>query len=38
MKTIEEYLSPEIDIVEVYVERGFDNSMEDPNINDEIEW
>lgn len=32
------YESPDIELFEVEVERGFQNSMEDPFENDEIEW
>ena len=32
------YQSPEIEIIEVELEMGFSNSMEDPRENEEIEW
>ena len=38
MKHFEEYTSPEIELVEVTVEGGFENSLEDPWENDEIIW
>jgi hypothetical protein len=37
-KALLTYESPEIELFEVEVERGFQNSMEDPFENDEIEW
>lgn len=33
-----EYLAPEFEVLEVMVEQGFANSMEDPFENDEMEW
>lgn len=38
MRNNKEYITPEIDAYEVIVEQGFINSMEDPDLNDEIEW
>lgn len=38
MRNNKEYITPEIDVWEVIVEQGFINSMEDPDLNDEIEW
>jgi hypothetical protein len=32
------YQSPELEFVEVTVEMGFANSMEDPKENDEMDW
>ena len=32
------YLSPEVIDVEVYVEQGFANSLENPYENPEIDW
>ena len=32
------YQSPEIELLEVEVESGFQNSMEDPFENDEMDW
>lgn len=32
------YESPEIELFEVEVESGFQNSMEDPFENDEMDW
>lgn len=32
------YQSPDIEIIEVEVEQGFANSLEDPNENDEMDW
>ena len=37
-KALLTYESPEIELFEVEVERGFQNPMEDPFENDEIEW
>lgn len=37
-KALLTYESPDIELFEVEVERGFQNSMEDPFENDEIEW
>lgn len=34
----DEYIVPEIEILDVTVESGFDNSIENPKENDEIEW
>jgi len=34
----DEYVAPEVEFWEVNVEQGFLNSIEDPDINDEIEW
>ncbi len=33
-----EYLAPELEVMEVVVEQGFINSMEDPSENDEMDW
>ena len=32
------YESPELELIEVNVEQGFTNSMEDPKENDEMDW
>ena len=32
------YVSPRLLMVECYVERGFANTLEDPNVNPEIDW
>ena len=32
------YQAPEIEILDVAVENGFAYSLENPSINDEIEW
>ncbi len=32
------YQSPELELVEVAVEMGFANSMEDPKENEEMDW
>ena len=37
-KALLTYESPEIELFEVEVERGFQNSMEDPFENDEMDW
>lgn len=37
-KALLTYESPEIELLEVEVERGFQNSMEDPFENDEMDW
>lgn len=33
-----EYVAPELEIIDVIVELGFTNSIEDPFENDEMEW
>ena len=33
-----EYNAPEMEVVEVVVEFGFMNSLEDPSENEEIDW
>ena len=38
MMFFDEYIAPELDINEVAIEQGFMNSMEDPDVNDEIDW
>lgn len=38
MKNTQEYVSPDIYAIEVVVEEGFINSLEDPTENEEIEW
>lgn len=38
MKNTKEYVSPDIYTIEVVVEEGFINSLEDPTENEEIEW
>jgi hypothetical protein len=38
MTHTQEYTSPDFEVVEVMVERGFENSLEDPWENDEIIW
>lgn len=32
------YSAPEVEVIDVVVERGFINSMEDPEENPEIDW
>lgn len=32
------YSAPEVEVIDVAVERGFINSMEDPEENPEIDW
>lgn len=32
------YLAPEVEIIEVAVEYGFANSIEDPEENPELDW
>ena len=32
------YQSPEIEILDVEIEKGFANSLEDPRENGEIDW
>lgn len=34
----EEYLASEAEILEIAVEAGFSNSIEDPDVNDEMDW
>lgn len=38
MEIKQEYVSPDIYTIEVVVEEGFINSLEDPTENEEIEW
>jgi hypothetical protein len=38
MEIKREYVSPDIYTIEVVVEEGFINSLEDPTENEEIEW
>jgi hypothetical protein len=33
-----EYTSPMLEILEFVIEQGYQNSMEDPEINDEMDW
>jgi hypothetical protein len=33
-----EYFAPELEVMEVVVEQGFINSMEDPIENEEMDW
>jgi hypothetical protein len=33
-----EYTAPEMEVIEVTVEFGFSNSLEDPSENEEIDW
>lgn len=33
-----EYTAPEVEVIEVAVEFGFSNSLEDPNENEEMDW
>jgi hypothetical protein len=33
-----EYTSPMLEIFEFVIEQGYQNSMEDPEINDEMDW
>ena len=38
MNRLYPYLSPDIDVVEVLVEAGFSNSIEDPIENPDQDW
>ena len=38
IKSAELYVAPEINIVDVAVEYGFANSIEDPEENPEMDW
>ena len=38
MEIKREYVTPDIYAIEVVVEEGFINSLEDPTENEEIEW
>ena len=38
MEIKREYVSPDIYTIEVVVEEGFINSLEDPTENEEMEW
>ena len=38
MENKQEYVTPDIYAIEVVVEEGFTNSLEDPTENEEIEW
>ena len=38
MENTREYVSPDICTIEVIVEEGFINSLEDPTENEEMEW
>ena len=38
MEIKQEYVTPDIYPIEVVVEEGFINSLEDPTENEEIEW
>jgi hypothetical protein len=38
MNKIEEYVSPELEVLEVACEHGYQNSIEDPVENEEIDW
>ena len=34
----EEYVAPELEVVDVIAEQGFLNSIEDPSENEEMDW
>lgn len=38
MKNNYEYETPELYLIEFEVEKGFANSLEDPNENEEMDW
>ena len=38
MNKIEEYASPELEELQVACEHGYQNSIEDPVENEEIDW
>ncbi len=38
MKTLEKYLAPEVQMFVISIEKGFVNSIEDPNEKPEIDW
>lgn len=33
-----EYIAPDLEVIEVAIELGFANSLEDPSENEEMEW
>lgn len=38
MNKIEEYTSPELEMIMVACEHGYKNSIEDPKENEEMDW